>query len=435
MKATLSIVAAGLLLEGCLQFSISGGALETPHGAASATGSATAGASTGGTTSGSTGGASSSSTGTGTTGGPPPDAGACMGTGSNLQSVASYLKGEPLGISNSADFNGDGLLDLVAGEDNFWYLLLGLADGGVSPTVLPIGGLGSSLVAADVNGDGWPDILNPRSNGIDVLLNVGGRLAMGQALIDSPSLGSGSVLAVADLNQDGIPDIVAAFSAMNAFIGLRDGGFSAPIYLTTLPVKGQYPDAPARLFVSDLNQDGFPDIGGVAHSGQQLEVLIHQSDGGYRNAYYTFPSPIAVAPVPRAGSAPDLVVAYDSESGAAAPGVVQLLVNAGDGTFSLGPRYDVPNFAENLSVSDFNGDCLPDVAVGANGCYQENGGISVLFGDSDGGFGQLQPLPVPLGEAGPLTTLGPVSNPRALAAWALCSGGDDLTVFGDPSRH
>jgi len=440
MKTSLPIVVVGLLFEGCLQFSISGNSLDTTAGRGSSTGSATAGASTGGSSGSSTGSASSSSTSsssTGTSGSPP----ACSETASNLQDTLGYPSLSPLTLSNSADFNGDGLLDVIvaSNQGGTLSLLLGSADGDLTsagPFLQAGCSINGPIVAADVNGDGLPDLVCVENNGIHVLLNVGGKLTIDQPLIAvAPDVGA---LAVGDLNQDGIPDIVEVETALDsdvkAFIGLRDGGFSAPIHLATLPVVGQY-ESPARLFLADLNQDGFPDIGAVAYSGSQLELLVHKPDGGYLNSYYTFPGPIVAAPVPRSAAAPDIVVGYDAEVGAPTFGVLQLLVNAGDGTFSMGPSYDTPNSIDELVVSDFNGDCLLDVASSADDdCFQPGGGISVIFGTPDGGFDSLQMLR--LQGLGTLATVGPVSNPRALAVCDPCVGdAGSVIVFGDASRH
>ncbi len=366
MKAFLSMVPMGLLLGGCLQFAISGNSFDTngraglSTGGASSTGSTTAAASTGGRSSGSPGGTSSSSTSsssTGTTGGSPPDAGACVAIATSLQNIRGY-SGSPANLSSSADFNGDGLLDLVlAPNDGTFSVLFGLADGGLAPAGSPffVGAapvwesIGVSIVAADVNGDGLPDVLFVGDSGIDFVPNVAGELTMGQPLIAAPFVGA---LAVADLNLDGIPDIVevetAGDSTVNTFLGLGGGEFSKPIRVATLPVTGEYV-SPARLFVADGIQDGFPDIGAVAYNGTQLEILVHKSDGGYLNSYYTFASPLAVAPMPRVGAPPDIVVGYDVPGGGA--GLLQVLINTGDGTFTMGPIYDVPNTIDQIAVS------------------------------------------------------------------------------------
>ena len=232
--------------------------------------------------------------------------------------------------------------------------------------------------------------------------------------------------AVGDLDQDGIPDVVDGETTdetdevytVTAFWGLGAGKFSEGTSIATFSVVlGSTP--PGTMLLSDLNQDGFPDLVVVPGSGvSQIAVLLRQSSGGYTTSLYTFPGPVIAATLPRSGAAPDLVAAY---TGATGP-TVQVLSNAGDGTFSMGPTYPVPNLAEAIVVGDFNGDCLPDVAVSAPAsCGPTGGSLYVFFGLADGGLQTARSLPPHKGAGGNLATLGPVSSPRALANSVGCS--------------
>src|SRR5262249_41692437 len=148
----------------------------------------------------------------------------------------------------------------------------------------------------------------------------------------------------------------------------------------------------------------------------QLVVATRFLDGSLGIREFDFPSPVSVAALPRAGAAPDLVVGYTLDAGSPGRHVVQVLFNQGSGNFLEGPTYDVPNLVGVLAVADFNGDCIPDVAASAGGCYATGGGVSVLLGNLDGGFGPAQSLSVPVGGNGLLTILGPVAGPRAFAS-------------------
>jgi len=469
------VVALVFLLGGCLNVSITGysgyngsstgstsAGTTTARGGSTIVGSSSSG--TTGTSSSSTGGvasSSSSSSSTGTTGS-TFDAGMCGGTGTSLQNdPLGYLPGPGASsISNSADFNGDGLLDVVvsiAGYGGF-SVLLGLPDGGLlssshfnPSTSADVG----PIVAGDVDGDGRPDLLCDEINelavntGIYVLLNVDGVLTDPQLLINR--LWEVSNFAIGDLDQDGIPDVVDGETTyegytVTAFFGLGAGKFSEGTWIATFPeVLGSAP--PGTMLLSDLNQDGFPDLVVVPGSGvSQIAVLLRQSSGGYTTSLYTFPGPVIAATLPRSGAAPDLVAAY---AGATGP-TVQVLSNAGDGTFSMGPTYPLPNPANvpNLAttaivVGDFDGDCLPDVAVSAPvSCGPTGGSLYVFFGLADGGLQTARSLPPHEGGGGNLAILGPVSTPRALAYSVPCSyfnadAGDsgDVYVYGDASQH
>jgi hypothetical protein len=246
---------------------------------------------------------------------------------------------------------------------------------------------------------------------------------------------SRSLKDVGDLNQDRIPDVLVGRKTdsgvvIDAFLGIGGGEFSPAVELTSLQDRqGSFDFPTATVFLSDLNQDGFPDVVAAGYGSRNVWTLLHMADGGYQASAYAFPAQVVVAAVPRVGAAPDLVAGYNP-SPDFGEGVVQLLLNAGDGTFCMGTSMSVPNLANALSVSDFNGDCLPDIAVSSYGCNRS--GTAVVYGGPDG-FGNLALSLAPT--AGLLTLLGPTSNPRALASDAACFGQEALVVFGDASGH
>ena len=94
----------------------------------------------------------------------------------------------------------------------------------------------------------------------------------------------------------------------------------------------------------------------------------------------------------------------------------------------MGPSMSVPNPANALSVSDFNGDCLPDVAVSSYGCNRT--GTSVVYGGPDG-FGNLA---LSLAPTAGLLTPSAQLQPAGLASNAMCDQ-DGLVVVGDTSSH
>lgn len=132
-----------------------------------------------------------------------------------------------------ADLNLDGRPDLVFGDRYAWLLsaagatvLMNDGFGGFAPPVSYLAGdYASGCAAADVNGDGRPDIVvaNTGSGDVSVLLNRGnGTFEPEQAYRVG---GSPIAVAIADLNGDGLPDIVAANSDIGTLsILLNKGG-------------------------------------------------------------------------------------------------------------------------------------------------------------------------------------------------------------------
>jgi uncharacterized repeat protein (TIGR01451 family) len=133
------------------------------------------------------------------------------------------------------DFNGDGKADLVAvGYANLIEVALGNGDGTfrspITTIAPPVSSGYSFLVVADFDGDGKLDVAagNPTDNTTKVLFGNGdGTFG---AVISLPA-GFGSI-AVADFNLDGIPDIAVAdvpSGALAIMLGNGDRTFGAPI--------------------------------------------------------------------------------------------------------------------------------------------------------------------------------------------------------------
>ena len=106
---------------------------------------------------------------------------------------------------------------------------------------------------------------------------------------------------------------------------------------------------------------------------------------------------------------PDAVLAGYSLS--ASP-QLSVLVNQGNGTFAGEKDYALPNSLVSLAVGDFNGDGIPDVAVGMSG------GVDVLFGQSNGTLA----APVQIDSS---------LNPTGLAAGSLTTDGRTDLVVAD----
>lgn len=182
----------------------------------------------------------------------------------------------------AADFNGDGNLDLATAnrDTNDVTVFRGNGNGtfqtpGVSFSVLPGGSSPSSLVSADLNGDGFIDIAvaNNATSNVTVFLNNG--LGSFTEAAGSPfSLGTDAFpfdITAADFNCDGVIDLAtpnAGSDNVSILINNGSGGFSTPF---------QFPTGagPLSITVADFNGDGRIDIATANEDSSNVSVLLN----------------------------------------------------------------------------------------------------------------------------------------------------------------
>lgn len=316
----------------------------------------------------------------------------------------------------AADVNGDGKPDLAvtAGYGNGLgvRVLLNKGDGTFDAAVLySLGKAYNQFVAAgDMNGDALPDLVvvsapNPNDGGagtsvIDVLLNKGGGVF--GAPVSTSAAGTLGEPAVADVDGDGKPDVVTTDSSSLLVLLNKGGGVLGAPVKYALSAGGWGP------VVKDLNGDGNPDVAVI--SGATVNVLLNKGGGVLAGAVSyaagSMPSSLAIADLDGDGS-PDLAVA-DQTSNA-----VQWLRNEGNGTFGAEVGVPVGQAPASVAAGDIDGDGKVDLAV-------------TLWGDStmrvflNAGGGTWSP--------GSVTTVGPA--PQGLVVSDLDGDGKLDAAFG-----
>ena len=272
-----------------------------------------------------------------------------------------------------ADVNGDGKLDLIVDDTdtsagNYSVRVeFGDGHGGFSESAgYLLANSPGRLVVTPLTTGGKPDIVvGQGAAGVAVLLNNGDGTFSGPTYysITWPAGSSGGAvdgLAVADVTGNGKVDIVTGDGALSGIsgyghpegfysvlLGIGDGTFqtantygpvipSNPINGGGQPING--------IALGDLNHDGKMDMA-IAAGGNT----------------------------------------YDGPSG------VEILLGNGVGSFGTTPEFHgVGNYyqsTENISLGDFNGDGFLDIAVSNEGCgYADGSDTNILLNNGDGTF-------------------------------------------------
>jgi hypothetical protein len=215
------------------------------------------------------------------------------------------------------------------------------------PTDYPVGGPSAQIVATDLNGDGYPDLVVSNNSGtaIFVLLNQGNGTFGTATQIPFSFPGGIATVVATDLNGDGHVDIVVGgnvnvgngWSGFYVLISNGDGSFRTPV-LYSDPVAQEWVNGVA---VGDFFGDGRVDV------ADHL-VGLFGADGGFH-----------------------------------------LWRNRGDGTFTLvtSQPFAYQGIGSGPSTADTNGDGLLDLigpsSSNCNGwaCY-----VAVLLGEGDDTF-------------------------------------------------
>ena len=292
----------------------------------------------------------------------------------------------------TADFTGDGFLDLVAAnqQDSVLDLLVGNGDSTFQTHVdFPLtNAIPSSLAVGDFNKDGKMDVAvanqcspnncDTSTGSISLFLGNGTTL---QNAVDVSTGGENPLwVAAFDFDKDGNTDLAVSAEGdctIKVLLGNGNGSFDSPL---SSPV----PSCGNSMFVtSDFNNDGKQDVA-VAESNS-FAILLGNGDGTFQpgttiNATGT--ENLLAADFNKDGKM-DLAVSEGQ-------GVLVFLGN-GDGTFQSAVLYPTDSSANAVVSDDFNGDGIPDLAVSAFPA------VDVLLGKGDGTFNPFISYPAGAG--------------------------------------
>ena len=282
-------------------------------------------------------------------------------TGTTLSNVPSFV----------ADFNGDGIADVLATSSGYLLVFLGNGDGTFqTPKATYTGIQLSGLAVADlVTGNNDASVLVPNpdpSGGVLVYLGKGDGTFAAPVNYPSPYAYQ---LFVGDFNGDGKPDILGPAGGVFVLLGNGDGTFQT----------ARITNAPALAFlaaIGDVNDDQKLDLVIYTDSSTtQFAVMFGNGDGTFQQPSNLF--------TPTVSSSPALAdVNGDGKLDLLVEGFpfLQVYLGNGDGTFTAGSAYSFNfqnlNPSSSILVGDFNHDGKPDITASQ----------SILFGNGDGTF-------------------------------------------------
>jgi len=325
-------------------------------------------------------------------------------------------------VMTTADFNGDGKLDLAVadGGSESVTVLLGTGNGTFQPPVSYNVGGGCALnylSVGDFNNDGKPDLLTACLAGTALMVLPGKgdgtfgpaiTTPLSQVMLTGNTVEGGTVNpAVADFDGDGSLDIVLLLGTLSgsslnggaAYLmrGQGDGTFQSP-----QPVAALAGMETISFATADFNGDGKPDLAALALVAKSktanLVTALGRGDGTF-SVVGTYSATLGLdltAGDVNGDGAPDLVIsgAHFGSSASSVTAGVAVYTGKGDGSFQLTGTYSLAfeTLIMDLCLADVRGTGKPDIVAALwsnlqNGSTASgNGGIVLMEGNGDGTF-------------------------------------------------
>jgi Ca2+-binding RTX toxin-like protein len=208
----------------------------------------------------------------------------------NIYAQPSYIGGPPIAAADISGVTGDPARDeifapsansatafTVFGRDpnttyNSW-----------SDVDRDAGGPTRSLMAADLSGDGSPDVVighgSSTTGSLSIQLWGAPGIPPGQLATTIPTILDPQALGVGDFDRDGHLDLVAAsgYGKVAIHSGNGNGTFGPAQEVTLIDVADPSYATTVSMQVADFNHDGAPDIAIADSLHQKLQILINGS--------------------------------------------------------------------------------------------------------------------------------------------------------------
>ncbi|QBB71425.1 hypothetical protein ELE36_14260 [Pseudolysobacter antarcticus] len=283
---------------------------------------------------------------------------------------------------STADLNGDGKPDLAIvsyGSDKVSFLLNTTPAGAATPSFGAVQSINAgcapqSIITADINGDGKPDVVFacPFDNKVTLLMNTTATGASTTSFATQVFTVAGpSSLKATDLNGDNKLDLIVTDTNNYQVVVMLNSttvdASSASFFGTQAFATGMVPDA---ITSTDINGDGKPDLVVSNRLSNSLSVLLNTTANGAATASFaaqqvfaTGTNPVWVSAIDINGDGkPDLAVANYGSS------TFSILLNTtttGAAIPSFAPQQIFPTGSHPTSIvsADVNSDGKTDLLV------------------------------------------------------------------------
>ena len=299
-------------------------------------------------------------------------------------------------VEVAADLNHDGYGDIVAFEDDGVHILLGSPGGrhygyfSSDQLLRPSDAFDYQLenvVTGDFNGDGLPDLAISTLSGVTIYQQASNGLFT--RLQEYPG---GGLLAVGDFNGDHKLDLAVGGNPINILYGQGNGYFNGPAITNN---HGQ----PGPVVTADFNHDGIPDIASTWNGKCTPELVCSNflsiflgTGKGWFQPPVSYPIPLSSGPLPgivlavgdlNGDGIPDIVAVEPPEE--TLPSDTAVFLGKSDGTFSAAKVYTLGDHGNGIVyLRDMDNDGKLDLVVN----------FGIAYGNGDGTFGQVTSYPI-----------------------------------------